>query len=403
MKIIHTSDWHLGQEFYTYDRTEEHIAFLKQLKDIVAQQQPDALLISGDIYHNATPSNGVMRMFNEHLDKIRQACPPMQIIVTAGNHDSSARLEVTRNLWQHLGVSIIGRISKNGDDIDFASHLIPIKNAEGNKLGYVVAIPHVFPQNYPTLDEDCPREERQKRFFAALGNYVASANQEGLPVIMMAHMAIAGSDTTGHDESRGGMDYTDIADLKVPYDYLALGHIHCPQNIGDHHARYCGSPLPVSFDESYKHSVSVVKISQKGEQPNISTLTIDNPWPLETLPAEAVDLDDAISLLNNLPADKKMYIRLHVKLKDVTPVNALERANNALKDKQARFCTFKWEREKRTDEHQQPPMDIEKIRTLSPLQVAEQFYQDKFGSDMDEELKEMFTEVLDNLKANKQE
>ena len=131
MKIIHTSDWHLGQEFYTYDRTDEHVAFLEQLQEIVAQEQPDALLIAGDIYHNATPSNGVMRMFNEHLDKIRQACPTMQIIVTAGNHDSSARLEVTRGLWKHLGVHIVGRIVKTEDRVDFDNHLIAIHNTTG--------------------------------------------------------------------------------------------------------------------------------------------------------------------------------------------------------------------------------------------------------------------------------
>lgn len=403
MKIIHTSDWHLGQEFYTYDRTDEHVAFLEQLQEIVAQEQPDALLVAGDIYHNATPSNGVMRMFNEHLDKIRQACPTMQIIVTAGNHDSSARLEVTRGLWKHLGVHIVGRIAKAEDHVDFDNHLIAIHNTTGEKMGYVVAIPHVFPQNYPILDEDCPREERQQKFFAALGEYVANANKEGLPIVMMAHMAITGSDVTGHDESRGGMDYTDIGDIRVPYDYLALGHIHCPQNIASPNARYCGSPLPVSFDENYEHSVSVVEIEQKGMLPRIRTIKINNPWPVKTLPTEAVDLDDAIQLLTDLPAEQSMYVRLHVRLKDVTPVNALERANNALKEKQARFCTFKWEREKQADESQLPQMDIEKIQTLSPLQVAEHFYHDEYGTPLDDELKEMLAEVLHNLDANRQE
>ena len=88
---------------------------------------------------------------------------------------------------------------------------------------------------------------------------------------------------------------------------------------------------------------------------------------------------------------------------DVTPVNALERANNALKEKQARFCTFKWEREKQADESQLPQMDIEKIQTLSPLQVAEHFYHDEYGTPLDDELKEMLAEVLHNLDANRQE
>lgn len=124
---------------------------------------------------------------------------------------------------------------------------------------------------------------------------------------------------------------------------------------------------------------------------------------MKTLPTEAVDLDDAIQLLTDLPAEQSMYVRLHVRLKDVTPVNALERANNALKEKQARFCTFKWEREKQADESQLPQMDIEKIQTLSPLQVAEHFYHDEYGTPLDDELKEMLAEVLHNLDANRQE
>lgn len=73
MKIIHTSDWHLGQEFYTYDRTQEHEAFLDQLAMIVREEKPDALVISGDIYHTSAPSNSVMRFFTDRLDRIRQA------------------------------------------------------------------------------------------------------------------------------------------------------------------------------------------------------------------------------------------------------------------------------------------------------------------------------------------
>ena len=112
MKIIHTSDWHLGQEFYSYDRTEEHEAFLQQLENIVAIEQPDALVISGDIYHNATPSNSVMKLFNDHLDEIRKACPSMQIIIIAGNHDSASRLDIFASAWRHMNVHVIGRIEK---------------------------------------------------------------------------------------------------------------------------------------------------------------------------------------------------------------------------------------------------------------------------------------------------
>ena len=112
MKILHTSDWHLGQELYCFDRTEEHLSFLSQIENIVKVEQPDALVVSGDIYHNSTPSNSVMRMFSDALLKIANVNPQMKIIITAGNHDSSSRLEITRNIWQRLNVEVIGGIEK---------------------------------------------------------------------------------------------------------------------------------------------------------------------------------------------------------------------------------------------------------------------------------------------------
>lgn len=96
----------------------------------------------------------------------------------------------------------------------------------------------------------------------------------------MAHLALTGSDITGHDDTVGGMDYLPIEALGDGYDYLALGHIHCPQTIRNtqKHARYCGSPLPVSFDEAYPHSVTWVEIDRHGETPRIQTLSIENPF-----------------------------------------------------------------------------------------------------------------------------
>ena len=120
MKILHTSDWHLGQELYCFDRTEEHLSFLSQIENIVKEEQPDALVVSGDIYHNSTPSNSVMRMFSDALLKIANVNPQMKIIITAGNHDSSSRLEITRNIWQRLNVEVIGGIEKVDGDYLFA-------------------------------------------------------------------------------------------------------------------------------------------------------------------------------------------------------------------------------------------------------------------------------------------
>lgn len=394
MKAIHTSDWHLGQEFYTFDRTSEHESFLDQLRTIVLQERPDVMAVSGDIYHTSTPSNSVMRFFVDKLDAIRQACPEMLIVVTAGNHDSSSRLEVMRPLWAHLGVCVVGRIEKTDGKVDFDRHIIPVPASDGGVKGYVVALPHVFPQSFPILEEGTPRELRQKAFIEALSGRLQEINPDGLPVIMMAHMAVTGSDITGHDESRGGMEFIDASEIALPYDYLALGHIHCPQTLPSGKERYSGSPVPVSFDEDYQHSVTLVEV-EKGQKPKIETVDVINVAPLLTIPSEPARFDDVLSSLEQTEIPANAYVRLNALLEDVPPANAMLRAAAALEGKGARFCTIRWTREHAPAVHTTCRIaDVDEIRSMTPLELAETYYMEKYEAQMPDEVKELFNEAV---------
>lgn len=309
MKILHTSDWHLGQEFYSYDRIEEHQAFFDQLKQIVEEEQPDVLVISGDIYHNATPSNAVMRFFTDNLDQIRCASREMQIVAIAGNHDSSSRLEVNRSLWEHLGVHVVGKIENTENEVDFNKLIFPITNSDSELKGYVVAIPYTSVYSYPAISENTARDERMAEFMKAVQLKVNEINIQNVPVVMLLHLALTGSDITGHNDNPGGMDYINLSDIHVDYDYLALGHIHCPQNLKSDDergkkVRYCGSPVPVNFDEKYVHSVSIVEIEKHSSLPTIRTIPVHNPWPLITLPNEPVEFEQAIKELEEFPDHK---------------------------------------------------------------------------------------------------
>ena len=125
----------------------------------------------------------------------------MQIIITAGNHDSSSKLEINRNLWKYAGVTVVGSIRRNeAGQVDLERHIVEVKNGCGELKGYVIALPHVYPQNFPALDEEVPREERQHHFIQTLLNRVKERNQGNLPVVLMAHLALTGSDITGQDD-----------------------------------------------------------------------------------------------------------------------------------------------------------------------------------------------------------
>jgi len=363
MKILHTSDWHLGHTLYNYDRSREQQAFLKQLIRIVAEEMPDAMVVSGDIYHYSTPSASTQKMYTDGMLEIHRACPEMTIVVTAGNHDSSSKLEIDSSLWNHFGVKVVGNIERNQEEVNLEKHIVEVRNDRGILKGYIIAVPHVYPQNFPILDTETPREERQARFFQALQDEVEKMNAERLPVVLMAHLSIEGSDQTGHDDTIGGIEYVPISAMGEGYDYLALGHIHCPQNIkGSRHcARYCGTPLPVSFDEAYPHSVSIVEI-QGEKAPQIKTIEIENPMPLITLPKEAVDFEEAIKLLEEYPDDKPAYIRLNVLIKDYLAPDCNERASNAVKGKNCKFCYIKPNREKYTSDDETKHISIQEMQ-----------------------------------------
>jgi hypothetical protein len=113
--FIHTSDWHLGQNFYGYDRSEEQGDFLSQLADLVRKRQPDALLVSGDIFHTAAPSSAAVNLYVNAMLDIHKACTTMEIIVIAGNHDSASRLDSDQRLWRLANVRVLGGISRNGN------------------------------------------------------------------------------------------------------------------------------------------------------------------------------------------------------------------------------------------------------------------------------------------------
>ena len=398
IKILHTSDWHLGHTLYNYDRSPEQQAFLRQLADIVREEQPDAMLVCGDIYHYSTPSAATQRMYTDAMLEIHRACPGMTIVVTAGNHDSSSKLEVDSNLWRHFRVQVVGHIERTEEEVNLEKHIVGIEGADGSVKGYVVAMPHVYPQNVPMLDTDTPREERLGRFVQALLDEVEKRNDGRLPVVLTAHLSISGSDRTGHDTVVGGMEFVPLQTLGTGYDYLALGHIHCPQAVpgSKGHARYCGTPLPVSFDESYPHSVSIVTV-ERGETPQIRTREITNPQPLVTLPRTPQPFEEALKLLADFPDEQPAYIRLNVRIKDYLAPDCNERASQAVREKACRYCCIKTTRETTESDEAERYLSIREVQQMSPLDIARLYYRENEGEEMDEELCRLMEEAMERV------
>ena len=382
MKILHTSDWHLGHTLYNYDRTEEQMVMLLQMVNIVKEEQPDVFLLCGDVYHTPQPSAAVQTMFTNALVQIRDANPGMTIVITAGNHDSGSKHDIFRTPWKALKVYTVGTIDANQKE-----ELV----VEVPGKGYVIAVPYVNERNMP------------KGFFRELLDIVEERNADNLPVVMMAHTTVRGCDFAGHDNASeytvGGIDSYDLDEMGTGYDYLALGHIHHGQYIhsGKHNVRYCGTPIPVSFDERYMHSVSIVEIAEHGEKPTIKEIEINPHRPLVTLPAEGVATwEDAKELLENYPNDIDAYIRLNVEVDDFLPVEANAEAQMICEEKKCKFCVINSQRLKRS-RREAKIMSVQEFKTENPIGIAERYAED-LGKTFDSEMKELFNEALAALK-----
>lgn len=381
MKILHTSDWHLGHSLYNHDRTEEQASMLEQMANLVHKEKPDAFLLSGDMFHTDQPSAAVQRMLADALVAIHNAHPAMTIVCTAGNHDSASRHEVFRLPWLSLNVHSIGQLSKDNPE----RHIISIPGK-----GFVVAVPYCYERNIP------------EGFFQQLLDRVQEQNTLHLPVIMMAHTTMENSDLKGHDFKRsfttGGIETMSISQTGRGYDYLALGHIHHAQWVkgGNHRVRYSGSPLPVSFDEDYEHSVSIVSIDAQGDDPDLHTISIENPHPLANLPSTGfAQWEEAKERLKNFPSDIPAYIRLNIKHQDFLPPTALDEAVKLTEGKRCRFCLINLEKVER-EEADGETLTIQQFQEESPLEIARMFAEQE-GKSFDEDLIELFNQAVNTL------
>lgn len=382
MKILHTSDWHLGHTIYNYDRTEEQTDMLNQIVEIVNNEKPDLFLLCGDVYHTAQPSASVQTMFVNALMNIHNANPEMTIVITAGNHDSGSRHEIFSAALETMKIYTIGNLTKE----NFDKHIIEIPNK-----GYVIAIPYTHERNIP------------EGFFQQIIDYTIKQNTNNLPIIMSAHTTVKECDFSGHDHASeytvGGIDAFDINQMGEGYDYLALGHIHHEQFVhsGRHNVRYSGSPIQISFDENYPHSISIIEIDKHGDSPNTKKIEINNINPLVTLPTKGFTTwEEAKELLQNFPNDSRAYIRLNIEIEDFIPVDANATAINIANTKQCKFCYINAKRKTQINSEEISTMTIEEFQNESPINIVKRYTKDTntiFNDEMIELLNAVIEEV----------
>ena len=401
MKFIHTSDWHLGHVLYNLDRNAEHEAFLRQLCELVSSEKPDTVLVSGDIFDSAQPSIPAQRLYNRMMIEIARKNPDTTIVVTAGNHDGASRQELFSVLWDEaFNVKFVGKIGyKEDGTVDLDKFIIEIPGK-----GFIVAVPYIYGENYPesTHEDRVPIQDFHQRLL----DRVAERNGEGLPVIMMDHLAVSNCDTAGHDTAKARLVFEYLELLGQGWDYLALGHIHKPQTLKGTAARYCGSPIPVSFDEDYEHSVSIVSIEKHGDKPEITTVPVKNVMPIWNLPKKAGTLDDVKAAIAAIPAGEKGYARVNIKTKDILPMEQKIEIEALMKEHEGiRLCNINVVREGGSAPRELKNYTPDELKqSVDAVMIAKEYYSASHdGAELPEDLVKILESIVREVEKDKED
>jgi DNA repair protein SbcD/Mre11 len=400
LNILHTADWHLGQTFYEYDRSFEHVEFLLWLKSTISEKEIDVLLISGDIFDVSNPSAASMSLFYRFLKEVTSVNSQLQIICIAGNHDSAARLEAPKTLLEVFNVSVVGSVEWTSNKaIDYEKLTIPLNNRTGTVEAYCLAIPFLRPGDYPGEKGYAAGIESVYHDGVDYLNTICKSDQA---IVVMGHLHTLDAKVTEDDKSErkilGGLEYVPLSAFSNEIVYTALGHIHRPQEVSRrNNVRYAGSPLPMSFSElNYRHQVVWVKI-ESGQAVSIESLEIPVTVKLLSLPSSPQPLQKVIDELQRLPegdGDEKIYPYLQVRVKLDGPEPSLRhQVEAALSGKAVRLARI---------EVSYPGTGLsEKIRTMSaddlqklrPYDMLERRYKARYNTEVPAELATLFNEV----------
>ena len=410
MKILHTSDWHLGRTFHRSHLTREHQQFIDELLNYVHAEGIDTLLISGDVYDSTIPTAESTTLLDQALTRLMRA--GVQVILSSGNHDSFRRLSYGAAFFEASGVHL-------RTTIEDATR--PVELTDGTQRVHVYAIPYLAPRLHATA---LGVEPTHQAVLGAVTDAIRAdaaerrARGEGADrIIVMSHATVSdttvsdttvsdttvsdttGSDTAGsadstprsdseRDISVGGIDWVP-ASLFDGFDYVALGHIHKRYPV-THTIRYSGSPLGFSFSEEHNRNGAYLIELNPGEEPTISSHEWATRVHMKTLRGT---MDQLLNNPENSPYEQGYYCR--IELTDETlPVGAVDRLRS-------RYETISHFSYRSTQPAAEKPVAAPLTRDADPVDTFDQFHQYVRNRPLTSEERDVITTLSDHIKSHK--
>ncbi|MFO3392211.1 exonuclease SbcCD subunit D C-terminal domain-containing protein [Legionella pneumophila serogroup 8] len=308
MKILHTSDWHIGRILYSRKRYDEFEAFLTWLADTIHKNEINVLLVAGDVFDTTAPSNRAQELYYRFLCRVAgSSC--RHVVVIAGNHDSPSFLNAPKELLKVLNVHVVGSISEDPND-----EVLVLRNGQDTPELIVCAVPYLRDRDIRVAEVGESIEDKERKLiegirthYATVADFAEQKRSElgvDIPIVAMGHLFTAGGQTFDGDGVRdlyvGSLAHVTANIFPSCFNYLALGHLHVPQKVnGLETIRYSGSPLPMGFGEA-KQQKSVCLVEFHSTVPSIQLLDIPIFQRLERIKGDLVAISKRILELKAL-------------------------------------------------------------------------------------------------------
>lgn len=311
MKILHTSDWHIGRTLYGRKRYEEFEAFLDWLAATIGQERVDVLLIAGDVFDTTAPSHRAQQLYYRFLCRVAGSCC-RHVVVIAGNHDSPSFLNAPRELLKALDVHVIGAVSDRRED-----EVLVLVRADGTPELIVCAVPYLRDRDIRIVEAGESIEDKERKLVEGIRRHYSETADlaerkrrelnSDVPIIGMGHLFTAGGQTVDGDGVRelyvGSLAHVSAGIFPSNLNYLALGHLHVAQTVnGMEWMRYSGSPLAMGFGEATQEK-SVCLIEMAGSVAEVKLIRVPVFQKLERIAGNWATLAARILELSAMRSD----------------------------------------------------------------------------------------------------
>ncbi len=412
MKFFHISDLHIGKQLYGYSLLADQEYVLAQILDEVKKEKPDALLVTGDIYDKPVPSAEAVQVFDRFLTEVADACPGMQVMLIAGNHDAARRIDYAKNLLCRQGIQIAGtppqrpedklrRVTLTDDHGEVDFYLLPFFKP-GNLRGVFSDEEN---ESYVNQARGQGRSEYEIYLEALLAREQIEPEKRS---VLLTHQFYLPGDGSVPEKAEseihtvGTLDHIS-AHLLSAFDYVAMGHLHRPQKCGRESFRYCGTPMPYSLsEEKDKKSITMVIMGKAGEDIKIELIPI---IPLRGVRKFRGTVEELIALAQRegVVSDKSGEAGQKVIDDYVSLIVTDEQPGRYVREQLGTYYTHILEI-RFDNRYMQSLMNEEGSEGLSDdyFEMFREFYEMRNGSSMTEEETQIFARLLDETKGGQE-